>query len=267
VRRLSPAFLIGLIVTGLSLTLIGLSPTLGIAIVALAAMGMGNTFADVAGLTLIQRSVPDEVLARVFGVIQMLWMGFMGIGAAIAPALISWLGVEHAFIAVGLVLPTLVLVSARTVARIDAQAAAPDADELKILVSVPIFAPLPGGSLEHLASRLVPLRVEPGTVIVREGDEGDRFYLVAEGTLEVSQDGVALSELGAGGYFGEIALLRDIARTATVTAKTAVVLYALDRDEFLAAVTGHAQSTEAAETVISTRLAGPAATGYRSAVS
>jgi CRP-like cAMP-binding protein len=154
-----------------------------------------------------------------------------------------------------------------TVARIDAAAPAPDVDELRVLASVPIFAPLPGGSLEHLAARLVPLRVDPGTVIVREGDAGDRFYIVAEGEIEVSQDGRTISELDAGGYFGEIALLRDVPRTATVTAKTNAVLYALDREDFLSAVTGHAQSAEAAETVMSARLAGPAATGYRSATS
>jgi len=129
---------------------------------------------------------------------------------------------------------------------------------------VPIFAPLPGGSLEHLAARLVPLRVEPGTVIVRERDAGDRFYIVAEGSLEVSQDGFPVTELDAGDYFGEIALIRDVARTATVTARTAVVLYALDREDFLAAVTGHPPSAEAAETVVSARLAGPASSGYRS---
>lgn len=266
-RRLSPAFLIGLVVTGIPLVAIGLSPTLAVAVIALAVMGIGNTFVDVAGLTLVQRAVPDEVLARVFGVIQMLWLASMGIGAAVAPLLISWLGAEGALIAAGVFLPALVAISTTTVARIDAHAAAPDADELKILVAVPIFAPLPGGSLEHLAARLVPLRIEPGTVIVREGDEGDRFYLVAEGELEISQGDVPISELGPGGYFGEIALLRDIARTATVTAKTSAVLYALDREEFLAAVTGHPQSAEAAETVMSARLAGPAASGYRTAPS
>ena len=106
-------------------------------------------------------------------------------------------------------LPALVLSSARTVARIDRDAAAPETDELRILVSVPIFAPLPGGSLEHLAARLVPLRVDAGTVIVREGDAGDRFYIVAEGELDVSQDGAADRRAHPGGYFGEIALLRD----------------------------------------------------------
>jgi MFS family permease len=266
-RRLSPAFLVGLVVTGLPLVAIGISPSVAVAVLALALMGIGNTFVDVAGLTLVQRSVPDDVLARVFGVIQMLWLASMGIGAAIAPVLISWLGVEGALVAAGLFLPALVAISTATVARIDAHAAAPDAEELKILVSIPIFAPLPGGSIEHLAARLVPLRVEPGTVIVREGDEGDRFYIVVEGTLAVSQDGAPLPELRTGDYFGEIALLRDIARTATVTAVTPTVLYALDRDEFLAAVTGHPQSAEAAESVMSARLAGPAASSYRATMS
>jgi MFS family permease len=265
-RRLSPAFLIGLVVVGLPLAAIGLWQEVGVAIVALAIMGVANSFVDVSGLTLVQRTVPDEVLARVFGVIQMLWMGSMGIGAALAPALIAWLGVGTSLVVVGLFLPALVLVFGTTVARIDREAAPPETEELRILVSVPIFTPLPGGSLEHLAGRLVPLRVEAGAVVVREGDAGDRFYIVAEGELDVQQGGARISELTPGGYFGEIALLRDVARTATVTARTDAVLYALDREDFLAAVTGHPQSAEAAETVMSARLAGPAATGYRSAV-
>lgn len=265
-RRLSPAFLVGLVVTGLPLVAIGLHQSVLVAVIGLAVMGVGNTFVDVAGLTLVQRTVPDDVLARVFGVIQMLWMASMGIGAAVVPALSSWLGIETALIVTGVFLPALVLVLGATVAKIDAAAPAPDADELRILASVPIFTPLPGASLEHLASRLVPLRLDAGTVIVREGDAGDRFYIVADGTVEVSQYERALSELGAGDYFGEIALLRDVPRTATVTTRTNVVLYALDRDDFLASVTGHPQSAEAAETVMSARLAGPASTGYRSAV-
>lgn len=264
-RRLSPAFLGGLVVTGAPLVAIGLWQEVAIAVLALALMGIGNAFVDVAGLTLVQRTVPDEVLARVFGVIQMLWMASMGIGAALAPALISWFGLETALIVTGAFLPALVVVLGTLVARIDRSAAPPDADELRILVSVPIFAPLPGGTLEHLAARLIPLRVDGGSMIVREGDPGDRFYIVAEGSLDVSQEGAALTQLTAGDYFGEIALLRDTSRTATVTARGDVVLYALDREDFLAAVTGHPQSAEAAESVMSARLAGPAATGYRSA--
>jgi hypothetical protein len=223
--------------------------------------GAGSSVVDVAGLTIVQRAVPDEVLARVFGVIQMLWFGSIGIGAALAPALSGWLGLKDALIATGAFLPVLVALSWTRVARIDASAPPPEADELRILASVPIFAPLPGSSLEHLAARLVPLHLAPQTVIVREGDTGDRFYIVAEGQVEVSQDGTPVSILDAGSHFGEIALLRDMPRTATVTARTPVVVYALDRDDFLAAVTGHPTSAEAAESVVSARLAGVASTG------
>ncbi len=263
-KRLSPAFLAGLAMTGLPLVVLGVWQEVGVALVVFAVIGLANSYGDVAGLTLIQRAVPDEVMARVFGVLQMLWLAAMGIGAAFAPALIAWLGTETAIVATGLVVPALVAVFAVSVARIDASAPAPEADELRVLATVPIFAPLPGGSLEHLATRLVPLRVDPGTVIVREGDAGDRFYIVAEGEIEVSQYGRTVSELEAGGYFGEIALLRDVPRTATVTARTNAVLYALDREDFLSAVTGHPQSAEAAESVMSARLSGPAAAGPRS---
>jgi len=266
-RRLSPAFMAGVVLMGLPLIAIGVWPEVVVALIVLGLLGFGSSLVDVAGLTLVQRAVPDDVLARVFGVIQMLWLASIGIGAALVPALIAWLGIETALIATGAFLPILVALLASRVAKIDAAAVAPEAEELRILASVPIFAPLPGGSLEHLAARLVPLRVEPWTVIVREGDAGDRFYIVAEGEIEVRQDRTLVSELQAGDYFGEIALMRDVPRTATVIARTPVVLYALDREDFLAAVTGHPQSAEAAETVVSARLAGPAASGYRTTAS
>jgi MFS family permease len=262
-RRLGPAFVAGVFLWGAPLVLLGIWPEVGLALILLALLGVGNSFVDVATFTLVQRAVPDQVLARVFGVIQMLWLASVGIGAVVAPALIDWLGLEGALISTGAALVGLVLVLWPKVARIDASAVAPGPDELRILASVPIFAPLPGNSIEHLAGRLVPLRLDPGTVIVREGDAGDRFYIVAEGEVEVSEDGRPISELEAGGYFGEIALIRDVPRTATVTAKTSVVLYALDREDFLAAVTSHAPSADAAEEVVSARLAGLPVAGGR----
>ena len=265
-RRLSPAFMTGIALWGLPLIALGFWPEAVAALILFGVIGIGNSVSSVAGLTLVQRAVPDEVLARVFGVIQMLLLASMGIGAAVAPALIGVLDVEGALLVTGAFLPLLVILTWSRVSRIDATATAPEAHELRVLGSVPIFAPLPGMTLEHLAGRLVPLRLEPNTEIVREGDPGDRFYIVAEGTVEVSEYGRPIAELGAGGYFGEIALIRDVARTATVTTKTSVVLYALDRDDFLAAVTSHAPSAEAAEEVVSSRLAGISVGGARQPV-
>jgi hypothetical protein len=221
--------------------------------VLLGVVGAANSLVNVAVFTLIQRAVPDDVLARVFGVIQFLWIASFGIGGLLIVPLIDSLGPEGALIAAGAFLPALVLLVGPRLLRLDAAAEAPAA-ELSLLRAIPIFAPLPGTPLEHLATRLVPLRVEPGTVVVRQGDSGDRFYVVVEGEVEVTVDGAPVSELGPGGYFGEIALLRDMPRTATATARTPVVLYALEREDFLAAVTGHAQSEQAAEDVASARL-------------
>ena len=262
-RRLSPPFAIGVALVGAPLIVLGVAPSLALALVLLGVVGLGSTVLDVAGFTLVQRAVPDDVLARVFGVLQMILYLSLALGAAVAPALDSALGIKGALIATGAALVVLVALVWPRLAKIDATAVAPEALELRLLTAIPIFAPLPGTSIEHLAGRLVPLRVDTGTTIVRQGDAGDRFYVVAEGELDVSQDDRPLSELGTGDYFGEIALLRDLPRTATVTARTSVVLYALDRDDFLAAVTGHPPSAEAAESVVSARLVSVPAAGAR----
>jgi MFS family permease len=254
VSRLSIAFVTGVLLVGVPLVVLGLWTETASAVILLGVAGLGNSLLDVSGLTLVQRAVPEEVLARVFGVIQMLFYAALGIGAILAPTLMDWLDVDGALIATGLFLVVLTALLATQLVRIDAAAKAPEMDELNLLGRAPIFAPLPGATLEHLAARLVPLRLDAGEVVVREGDAGDRFYLVAEGELEVTAGGQQISVLSAGDAFGEIALLRDVSRTATVTARTPTVLYALDREEFLAAVTGHPASAQAAEAVIGARL-------------
>ena len=133
--------------------------------------------------------------------------------------------------------------------------AAPRARELELLRGSSIFSPLPLPTLTQLAGRLEALEVETGTEVIRQGEPGDRFYLVDRGSLEARVDGEVRRRLGAGDFFGEIALLRDTPRTATVVALEDARLLALDRDEFIAAVTGHAPSRDAADAVVTARLA------------
>jgi len=126
--------------------------------------------------------------------------------------------------------------------------------ELELLRGLPLFAPLAPATLEHLARSLVRVPAPAGTDVTRQGDVGDRFYLVDEGEVEVTSDREVLATLGPGDYFGEIALLRDVPRTATVSALTDASLLALERDEFVSAVSGHPASLEAADAVVAARL-------------
>ena len=254
-RRLGPPFIVGILLFGVPLALIGVWPTTVAALLLLGLVGAGNTLVDVAGFTLLQRAVPDEVLARVFGVVQMLWLGSMGLGAIVIAPIADGLGGRAALIVAGAFLPAVVVLLGTRVLTIDAAAEGPAPDQLALLRSIPIFAPLPGTPLEHLAARLIPVRLDAGAAVVRQGERGDRFYIVVEGKVDVSADGKPVATLGPGGYFGEIALLRDVPRTATVTAGTPVTLYALEREDFVAAVTSHAPSAAAADAVVGARLA------------
>ena len=134
---------------------------------------------------------------------------------------------------------------------IDREVTAP-AQELVLVDAVPMFAPLSVVAKEHVASKLVPLDFAPGEVVIRTGDPGDRFYIVADGELEVTNG--ARSTAHEGDVFGEIALLRDVPRTATVTATTPARLFALERDDFLAAVTGQPAAHAAGEALAEERL-------------
>jgi predicted MFS family arabinose efflux permease len=253
-RRLSTAFAIGVVLWGAPIALIPAWPEQAGVLVLVGVVGLANTVVDVCAYTLLQRAVPDDVLARVFGILESLAYGGAALGAIVAVPLSDWLGLDGALVATGAFLPALVALSWRSLVRIDAQARVP-ARELELLRGVPFLAVLPGPTLEELALRLTPMQVAAGEVVFRQGDAGDRFYLIAQGTAAVAVDGQAAPQLGPAGYFGEIALLRDVPRTATVTALTDLSLLALERDVFIAAVTGHAPSAEAAGAVVAARLA------------
>jgi MFS family permease len=251
-RRLASDFGLGIVLWGAPLIAIGVWPHLSVALTALVVLGMGNTLVDVAGLTLLQRTAPPDVIGRVFGVLEMILVAAIGLGAALTPALIDVAGTRWALVATGAFLPVLAAITWRQLVAIDAAAKAPA--EVDLLERIPIFSPLPEPALERLASQLVPIDVPAGTVLIRQGDHGDRFYVVESGRLRVSVDGSPGRELGPGDSFGEIALLRDVPRTATVEAVTEARLHALERDDFLDAVTRHPPSARAADAVVGARL-------------
>jgi hypothetical protein len=227
-----------------------------VALVLLALVGIGDTVSDVAGMTLLQRITPADVLARVFGVFTTLVLLTLAVGAVIAPGVIHLLGTRATLVVVGAALPVLVVLLWRRLSQLDRTAVVPER-QLELLGALALFSPLPPPELERLAAALVPLQLAAGADVVREGESGDRFFVIDSGRAAVETQGEEIRELGPGDFFGEIALLRDVPRTATVRALEPLRLYALERDDFVATVTGYAPSADAAETVIAARLATP----------
>jgi MFS family permease len=258
-KRQAADFGIGIFIWGVPIALVAVWPNQVFVLVLLAVVGIGNTIVDVSGMTLLQRAAPDEVLARVFGVLESVLLLTIGLGAIVAPLLLNWLGTRGALIVAGSLLPLVVIPAWPRLNAIDRATEVP-VERLDLLRASPIFAPLPGSTLEQLAGALEEVRAPAEEEIVRQGEPGDRFYLIEDGTLDVYIDGTLVQSLEPRESFGEIALLRDVPRTATVKARTDVVLYALDRRHFLAAVTGFGPSLSAAEGVIGMRL-GPGRAG------
>ena len=257
-KRLAGDFRLGLAIFGISLAALAAWGNFALAILLFGVMGIGSTLVDVTGTTLLQRSAPPNVVGRVFGVLQSLMLATVATGALLTPLIVSQLGPRATFLVFGALLPVLAALTWRPISAIDASTHVAT-EPLALLKAIPIFAPLPQAAIERLAAIAADVRFVSGARVVAQGDPGDRFFVIAEGAASVEIDGVETTRLGPGDFFGEIALLRDVPRTATVAAVEDLRLFALERDDFIAAVTGHAPSREAADSVVAMRLPAGAA--------
>ncbi|MGN6378152.1 MAG: MFS transporter [Gaiellales bacterium] len=252
-RRLAAAFGIGVAGWGIGVALCGVTTSTVVVFALMAGVGAVNTVVDVAAVTLIQRSAPDAVLGQVFGILESLMLASLGAGALLAPLAIRGMGLRGSLVVTGLVLPVVVGLAQRQLVKLDRLD--PDlAHRVELLRGNRVFAPLAEATLEQLSRQLEAVQAAAGCEVIHQGDHGDRVYLVETGRLEVDVDGQAGADLEAGDVFGEIALLEDVPRTATVRAVTECRLFTLGRDEFLAAVTGHPRSAAEAAVVVSSRL-------------
>jgi MFS family permease len=245
-QRLGLALLAGGVVAGLPFAAAGFSPAVPVAASLLLVCGAGKAFFEVTARTFLQRLLPDRLLTAVFGLQETIMMGGFAVGAVAAPLLVAAAGPRGAFVVAGLFLPVVTVASWTIVRRLDANVAVP-LDVLALLREVPILSVLAPRIVERMARDAVAVTAPAGTALITEGDPGDRFYVISSGDVQVTRDGLLLRELGAGDWFGELALLRDMPRTASVVSLSAVSLWAVDRDGFLAAVTGSARSVQSAD--------------------
>ncbi len=235
---------------------LGLGATLALLVVA----GAASTLHDVGLRTLLQRSVPPQLMGRVFGVLEGLTSAGYAVGVLLVPLLVHLGGNRLALLGIACVLPLAAIAGGRALFALDAGVPVPVV-EIALLRSLPLFAELPAPAIEGLAVALKPIHLPAGAVLIRQGDQGDAYYAVASGELDAVQDGQFLRRVGRGEGVGEIALLRAIPRTASVVAHTAATVYALNRLLFLTAVDSHAATARRADHIADTRLAAGAGPG------
>lgn len=252
-RRLAQWFAVGIALWGLPLALIPLFPWPVAAWALLAFVGVGNALVDLGVFTLMARLASDEVLARVFGLLESLVTLAVGLGAIVASLLIDASSVRTALVVIGSLCPLLVLVAWRRLRRLDRNIGVQD-KEIGLLRAVPMLRPLPLPAIEQLARGLEPVSLPAGRIVFSQGDPADRYYVIEDGVADVVGDGQLVARLGPGDGFGEIALLRRVSRTATVRAATNLRLQTLTSDRFLPVVTGFPPSAREAGTSVDSML-------------
>jgi hypothetical protein len=252
-RRLANTFLVALSVAVAALAFIGAIPKVAPAIVLIGTVGLAGAVFDVTGRTLLQRSAPADAIAGSFSILEALMDLGLALGAILVRTAIAIGGLKAALFAPAVIALLLMAGLWRQLRKIDASATVPQV-EIQLLRSISIFAALPAPSLETLARELEPVACQAGTVVIKEGERGDSYYVVADGELAISRDGELLQLVSRGDGFGEIALIRDVPRQASVTAVTDASLYALHKELFIQTVTGHFTTASVVKTIVARHL-------------
>lgn len=241
-------FGLGVVAWAAPLLLMAAVPELWASVVAMIVIGMANAVVDVSAFTVVQRLAPDEVMGRVFGAMESMLIASMALGSLAMPLLISTVGLRAGLVVIGAIVTTVALLALPRLRQVDRVALAPEG--LELLRSLSMLAPLSQRVLERLARSSEVCTFPAGSTICAEGDDGEQFFVIEEGEVVVSVGGEEIGRMPAGAAFGEIALLRDCPRTATVRALTDVVCRTLSKDDFVPAVTGHGDAAREADLVV-----------------
>jgi MFS family permease len=254
-QGLAPMHAAALVAWGAPIAVIGLVPVPAVALVALGIVGIGNALLDVAGITLLQRGTPNRARTAVFAVLEISASGGVSVGGILGSLLIAGLGIREALVLTGLVLPLVAVAAWRWIRRLDREGVIPDR-QAALLRAIPLFSPLPLAALERVATGMREVRFADGEPLMTQGETGETYLVIADGQVEVTIDGRPHRRQGPGDGIGEIALLRAVPRTATVTALGPVEAFEIDCDTFLDAVSGHEGSAAAGHAVVEARLRG-----------
>jgi predicted MFS family arabinose efflux permease len=253
-RLMSTALTIGLLVCAVALFLLTLVTSKFVALPMLSLISVGMVYQGVSSRSLLQRTASGRSLDLLVGVNTLLGVGASGVSALCAAEINAVIGVRGT-LRVAVVLSILgALYSVLRLTRVEKQAPAHRA-ELAALNNVAVFGPLSVAAASQLADALIPVSAAEGDVIVRQGDSAEDMFLVSSGAFDTTVDGHYVRTLHHGDHFGEIALLFNAPRTATVHCTQAGELWRLRRADFLRATIRNATTGVAITAIASQRLA------------
>jgi hypothetical protein len=232
-----------------ALGLIGAWRNVGLTIALIIVVGFGGLIYDVTSQTLMQRVAPPDSIAGSFMIREALANVGLAVGVIVVRVVIALFGLKAALLAPAVVGCIVIGTLWHKLRTVDDAAVVPQV-EIQLLRSLTLFAALPMQTIEGLARRLTPTFVARGVNVITAGDPGDSYYCVADGELSVTRDGLLVNHLIRGDGFGELALLRDVPRQATVTADSDAVLYRLDKSSFLEMISSSPTAALIAETMI-----------------
>ncbi|MGC9961229.1 MAG: cyclic nucleotide-binding domain-containing protein [Acidimicrobiales bacterium] len=247
-RHLANTFVVAITVAVAALAIIAAVPRVAPVILLIGTVGLAGAVFDVTGRTLLQRSAPADAIAGSFSILEALMDLGLALGAILVRVALAIGGLKAALFGPAVIAFVLIGGLWRQLRKIDASATIPQV-EIQLLRSISIFAALPAPCLEGIARELEPVAARSGTVVIAEGEPGDCYYAVADGELAVTRDGLLLQTVSRGDGFGEIALIRDIPRQASVTTVCDASLFKLHKELFIQTVTGHVRAASAAKAI------------------
>ncbi len=253
-RKLGTPILLSAALISAAMAVTAGSRSLALTCVLLAAFGVGRAVLTVASSMLLQRSVDPQRLARIFGLVEGLSMAGLALGSVLVPALMHLGGSVLALLGTAAVLPLIAVAGGRRIWCLDDGTSRP-AVEIRLLRALPHFRPLPSQLLERLALAAERVEASAGVELVREGEHGEHFFVLAAGEADVLVDGRCVNHLGAGAAFGEVAVLRAVPRSATVVTTTPAELYRIAGRTLMPVLSGHTATWQSAEQVADAHLA------------
>jgi MFS family permease len=231
--------------------------TLGASAV-LIALGVGMVVFEVVIIVMVQRLTAPSSLGRVFGAINGASNTGKLVGALAAPALLALVGLEGSLVAIGaavIVVGAAAIWPLITIGHVTARRQRELAPRVEALRQLALFDGATRPSLERIAAELIEEQLEAGREVVRQGDLADDLYVTRSGELVVTRGGKEIGAVGPGDWFGEIGLIEQRPRTATVSTTTPTTLWRIPGDVFLDALDDAGAAPSALVDAMADRLA------------